>query len=341
MTDPLLDVRELSVSYPISQGTFIQREVGRVHALNRVSLTVNRGESVGLVGESGCGKSTLARAIVGLVQPASGEILLEGRDLNRARGRSAREHRRRLQMIFQDPYDSLDPRMTIGDIVAEGLDIHGLASGEQRRTRVLESLDQVHLPRNVIRRYPRALSGGQRQRVAIARALAVEPIALVLDEPLSGLDVSVQAQIIKVLNELRQRENLTFLFITHDLSVVPRLCDRLAVMYLGKIVEIGSVESVLGAPRHPYTEALLSAVPVPDPDKEAARDRILLTGDVPSPSEPPTGCVFYSRCPYRGDPRCESEEPALRQVSSDHWVATFCEIEGAPTPAGEYARTPE
>jgi oligopeptide/dipeptide ABC transporter ATP-binding protein len=328
---PFLTLEDVHASYPIVQGAFVRRIVARVRAVDGVSLTIDRGEAFGLVGESGCGKTSLARVVVRLLQPTSGRVLIEGRDVRSFRGVEGQRLRRRLQLVFQDPYDSLNGRMIVGDIVAEGLRIHRLAEGAALRQRVGELLEQVHLRADLARRYPRELSGGQRQRVAIARALAVEPELLVLDEPVSSLDVSVQAQILNLLGELREGRGLTYLFISHDLAVVRHLCDRTAVMYLGRIVELGSTEAVIANPLHPYTQALVSAVP--EPEVEAAPQRILLQGDLPSPTSPPGGCPVHTRCPA-AETICAHEVPLLEEKEPERTVACHFVV---ATPAGAVA----
>jgi oligopeptide transport system ATP-binding protein len=328
---PFLTLEDVHASYPIVQGTFVRRTVARVRAVDGVSLTIDRGEAFGLVGESGCGKTSLARVVVRLLQPTSGRVLIEGRDVRSFRGVEGQGLRRRLQLVFQDPYDSLNGRMIVGDIVAEGLRIHRLAEGAALRQRVGELLEQVHLNADLARRYPRELSGGQRQRIAIARALAVEPEVLVLDEPVSSLDVSVQAQILNLLGELREGRGLTYLFISHDLAVVRHLCDRTAVMYLGRIVELGSTEAVIANPLHPYTQALVSAVP--EPEVDAAEQRILLPGDLPSPTNPPGGCPVHTRCPV-AETICAHDVPPLEEKEPERTVACHFVV---ATPAGAVA----
>ncbi|HLI28165.1 MAG TPA: ABC transporter ATP-binding protein [Chloroflexota bacterium] len=306
--------------FPVTQGLLLQRRTGWVHAVDDVSFHIRRGETLGLVGESGCGKSTTGRAILQLYRPTAGEVLLEGEDLTRLKGDRLRRMRRRMQMIFQDPYASLNPRMTVGSIIAEPLEIHGLARGKAKQERVAELLRLVNLNPYFANRYPHEFSGGQRQRIGIARALAVEPQFIICDEPISALDVSIQAQIINLLEELQAQFGLTYLFIAHDLSVVRHISDRVAVMYVGKIVEIADRNELYEHPLHPYTQALLSAVPVPDPRVEKRRQRIILTGDPPSPVNPPPACRFHPRCPYVQD-LCREQEPPLQEVRPGHWVA--------------------
>ncbi len=316
---PLLEVRHLKVHFPVRHGVF-SRVRAYVKAVEDVSFTIAPGETLGLVGESGCGKTTLGRAIVRLTDPTSGSILFEGKDLARMSGAELRGRRRRFQMIFQDPYGSLDPRMIVEDIVGEALDIHRLVeSAPGRQKRVEELLEAVGLDRTHAQRYPHELSGGQRQRVGIARALAVEPALIVCDEPVSALDVSVQAQIINLLQDLQQQRGIAYLFIAHELAVVEHISRRVMVMYLGKVVELAEAKAIISAPKHPYTQALISAVPVVDPDSK--RQRIILAGDVPSPMDPPSGCPFHPRCPVAELPRCQAEAPPLRELSPGHWVA--------------------
>jgi oligopeptide transport system ATP-binding protein len=309
----LLEVRDLSKHFRVGRET--------LRAVDGISLEVARGETLGLVGESGCGKTTTARVLVRLYEPTGGEVLFEGRNVHAAEGAEARALNRKVQMIFQDPQASLNPRMVAGDIIAEGLDIHGLAgSREERRDRVHELLETVGLNREHANRYPHEFSGGQRQRIGVARALAVDPEFIVADEPVSALDVSIQAQILNLMRRLQEERGLTYLFISHDLSVVRYISDRIGVMYLGVLVELAPSEEMYSNPVHPYTRALLSAVPIPDPDVEHGRERIVLEGDVPSPTNPPSGCRFRTRCPYATD-ACGREDPVWREVSPGHWVA--------------------
>ena len=290
-----------------------------VKAVDGVSLNIAPAETLGLVGESGCGKTTLGRAVVRLVEPTDGRIVLEGEDLTRLKGSALRARRRKFQMIFQDPYGSLNPRATVGNIIGEALDIHRLApNAAARRQRVESLLQDVGLDHSHAQRYPHEFSGGQRQRIGIARALAVEPKLIVCDEPVSSLDVSVQAQIVNLLRDLQQEHGIAYLFVAHDLAVVRHLSRRILVMYLGKIVEAGEAKATCRSPKHPYTQALISAVPVVDPDSK--RQRIILAGDVPSPIHPPAGCPFHPRCPV-AEARCKTEAPALREVEPGHWVA--------------------
>lgn len=316
----LLSVEKLRMYFPITQGLILQRKVGDVRAVDDVSFAIRRGETLGLVGESGCGKSTTGRSILQLYRPTAGRVRFGEVELTRLQGEGLRKMRRKMQMIFQDPYASLNPRMTVGDIIGEPLDIHKLAKGKARQERVQELLSLVGLNPYFANRYPHEFSGGQRQRIGVARALAVEPEFIVCDEPVSALDVSIQAQIINLLEELQGEFGLTYLFIAHDLSVVRHISDRIAVMYVGKIVELADRNDLYIRPLHPYTKALLSAVPVPDPSVEKRRQRIILTGDVPSPVKPPKGCRFHPRCRYAQE-ECSIEEPQFKEVETDHWVA--------------------
>jgi len=318
--DILLEVKNLKMYFPITQGIVIQRHVGDVKAVDGVNFFIRRGETLGLVGESGCGKSTTGRAILQLYKPTDGQVIFEGQDITKMRGESLRKMRRRMQMIFQDPYASLNPRMTVGNIIAEPLEVHNILSRRERRERVKELLAEVGLNPYFINRYPHEFSGGQRQRIGVARALALQPDFIVCDEPISALDVSIQAQVINMLEDLQEKFGLTYLFIAHDLSVVRHISDRVAVMYLGKLVEMTDRDTLYADPKHPYTEALLSAVPIPDPAIEEKRRRIILEGDVPSPSNPPKGCNFCTRCPRVFEP-CYEQEPEFKEVEPDHWVA--------------------
>ena len=305
----LLEIKNLKKSFPVS-GSFFSKEVGAVKAVNDVSLSIAKGKVLGLVGESGCGKSTLGRCILRLIEPDSGEIYYEGRDILGLTGREMKGKRREMQIIFQDPYASLNPRMTVGDAIGEGLVVHKVAKGKEKREKILELLSMVGLRPDSIDKYPHEFSGGQRQRMGIARALALYPKFIVADEPVSALDVSIQAQIINLLERLKNELGLTYLFISHDLRIVEHLCDRVAVMYLGEIVEIADTSDIYSNPLHPYTRALLSAIPVADP--ESKRERVILTGDLPSPMYPPDGCPFHPRCMYAMD-RCKTEAPALKE----------------------------
>jgi len=314
---PLLSVRNLQKRFPV-RGPLFSRQKAQVHAVEDVSFDVRRGTVVGLVGESGSGKTTTGRAVLRLIEPTAGEIVFDGVDLMTLQKQQLRPYRRRMQIIFQDPFASLNPRMSVETIIGEGLRVHGLASGADRRARVVELLEQVGLGADHLRKYPHEFSGGQRQRIGIARALAVDPSFIVADEPVSALDVSIQAQVVNLLKDLRERLDLTLLFIAHDLGVVEYLCDEVVVMYLGRVMEVAPAKKLYANPAHPYTEALLSAAPVPDPD--APRDRIILKGETPSPINPPSGCVFRTRCPIAA-PECASVVPALEQVSEGHFKA--------------------
>ncbi|WP_184503495.1 ABC transporter ATP-binding protein [Streptomyces botrytidirepellens] len=308
---PVLEVRDLAKLYPLTRGALVKRQTGAVRAVDTVSFDLRRGETLGVVGESGCGKSTLARLLVGLERPTAGSIRYRGEDIARLSGRALRAVHRNIQMVFQDPYTSLNPRMTVGDIVGEPYEIHPEAApkGDRRRA-VQELLDVVGLNPEHINRYPHQFSGGQRQRIGIARGLALRPEVIVADEPVSALDVSVQAQVVNLLERLQDEFGLAYVFIAHDLSVVRHISDRVAVMYLGRFAETGTGPEIYDHPTHPYTQALLSAVPVPDPEAREGRTRILLPGDVPSPADPPTGCRFRTRC-WRAEARCAAEAPAL------------------------------
>ncbi len=319
--DTLVEVKDLKMYFPVTSGIILQRKIADVKAVDGVTFNIKKGETLGLVGESGCGKTTTGRAILQLYKPTSGSIIFEGKDLTELSGSEMRAMRREIQVIFQDPYGSLNPRMTCGDIVGEPLTVHKLTDSKaEYRDRVAELLTVVGLNPYMADRYPHEFSGGQRQRIGIARALAVNPKFIVCDEPVSALDVSIQAQVINLLEELQEQFDLTYLFIAHDLSVVRHISDRVAVMYLGHIVELADRNELYENPLHPYTRALLSAVPIPDPIVEAGRERIILTGDVPSPMNPPAGCVFHTRCPVAIDD-CQAEMPELREVSPGHWVS--------------------
>ncbi|MDQ3443447.1 MAG: dipeptide ABC transporter ATP-binding protein [Chloroflexota bacterium] len=315
-----MDVKNLKMHFPLTQGIIFQRKVGAVQAVDGVSFSVKRGETLGLVGESGCGKSTTGRAILQLYKPTDGNVIFNGSDLTTLDSTQMRKMRRHLQMIFQDPYASLNPRMTVGNIVSEPMQIHKLVAKNERTQRVQELLQTVGLNPYFANRYPHEFSGGQRQRIGIARALAANPDFIVCDEPVSALDVSIQAQIVNLLEDLQEQFGLTYLFIAHDLSVVRHISDRVAVMYLGKIVEVADRNELYDTPLHPYTKALLSAVPIPDPVIERQRERIILTGDVPSPINPPSGCRFHTRCPYVMDV-CKKVDPIFADQGSGHFVA--------------------
>jgi oligopeptide transport system ATP-binding protein len=320
--ETLVDVQDLQIYFPVSAGIIFQRKVADVKAVDGVSFQVKRGETLGLVGESGCGKSTTGKAVLQLIRPTAGNVHFEGTDLTKIKGRELRRFRRKMQMIFQDPYASLNPRMSVGSIIGEPITIHKLASGKEKKDKVQNLLQTVGLNPYFANRFPHEFSGGQRQRIGIARALAVEPDFIVCDEPVSALDVSIQAQIINLLQDLQDQFNLTYLFIAHDLSVVRHISDRVAVMYLGHIMELTDRDSIFENPLHPYTKALLSAVPIPDPAIERERERIILLGDVPSPLRPPSGCVFHTRCPIAID-ECRARRPEWRNVGTadkEHWV---------------------
>jgi oligopeptide transport system ATP-binding protein len=317
---PLLEVSHLVKHFPIKSGVLIDREVARVQAVDDVSFAIRQGETLGLVGESGCGKSTLCRTILQLHEPTSGSVRFEGTEIAGASRRRLRPLRRQMQMIFQDPYASLNPRKRVGQIVGDPLKLHGVASGADLKRRVQELLERVGLSSEHYNRFPHEFSGGQRQRVGIARALALQPKLIVADEPVSALDVSIQAQIINLLDELQDEFGLTYIFVAHDLGVVRHVSDRIAVMYLGKIVEIAPAAELYERPIHPYTVALLSAVPIPDPKENAAREPLVLEGDVPSPIDPPAACRFHTRCPWATG-ICSEVEPELRDYGKGHFAA--------------------
>jgi oligopeptide/dipeptide ABC transporter ATP-binding protein len=315
--DKVLDVVALKKHFPVKKG-LLRRTVGQVYAVDGVSFSINEGETLGLVGESGCGKSTVARTVLRLIEPTEGSILLDGHDVTRLGKAAMRPYRRQMQIIFQDPFSSLNPRMSAGDIVGEPLQVHDIAHGKGKSALVGELFDQVGLRRSQMNAFPHEFSGGQRQRISIARALALNPRLIVADEPVSALDVSIQAQVINLMMDLQREKRLSYLFIAHDLAVVEHISHRIAVMYLGKIVEYTDKTTLFTQPKHPYTQALLAAVPVPNP--KLRRERQLLQGDVPSPINPPPGCTFHTRCPYAMD-RCRQEVPALREIAPGHGVS--------------------
>lgn len=320
-TTPLLDVHNLKVHFPVSTGALFGRTTGYIKAVDDVSLSVKSGETLGLVGESGSGKTTFGRAVLRLLEPTAGQVFFDGEDLTSLSNKEMQQRRRHLGMVFQDPYGSLNPRMTAGGIIGEPLKIHKLFSGkEDYRQQVGDLLELVGLSRTMADRYPHEFSGGQRQRIGVARALAGKPQFIVLDEPVSALDVSIQAQLINLLQDLQEEFNLAFLFIAHDLSVVRHISDRIAVMYLGKLVEISNYKDLYDNPLHPYTQALLSAVPLPDRALERKRERIILKGDIPSPRNPPSGCVFHTRCPMAIE-ECKTIVPTMREIAPDHQAA--------------------
>jgi oligopeptide transport system ATP-binding protein len=317
----LLHVDDLMMHFPIYRGV-IQRQVGAVRAVDGVSFDIKRGETLGLVGESGCGKSTTGRTILQLYRPTAGAVTFEGVDLVHLKGEELRKMRRKMQMIFQDPYASLNPRMTVADIVGEPLVVHNVATGKEIEERVKYLLNVVNLNPSFAGRYPHEFSGGQRQRIGVARALALQPSFIICDEPISALDVSIQAQVVNLLEELQDQFNLTYLFIAHDLSMVKHISDRVAVMYLGIFAELASRDDLYSNPLHPYTRALLSAVPIPDPIADAKRERVILKGDVPSPANPPSGCRFRTRCPI-AEGVCAESRPDFREIKPGHFVACF------------------
>jgi len=329
----MLRVNHLVKEFPIARGVFFKKQIGAVQAVSDISFEIKRGETLGLVGESGCGKSTTARCLLRLLEPTSGEVFFqpepdidgdsEVTDIASANRDTLRELRREIQIVFQDPYASLNPRMTVASIVAEPMTVHGVGNSSARVERVKELLKVVGLSPEHANRYPHEFSGGQRQRIGVARALALNPSFIVLDEPVSALDVSIQAQVLNLLQDLQEEFGLTYLFIAHDLSVVRHISDRVAVMYLGKIVEMADRDELYESPMHPYTHALLSAVPIPDPSIESSRSRIILEGDIPSPANPPPGCRFNTRCPKAVDGHCNVDEPPLQELAPDHWVACF------------------
>lgn len=311
--DYILEVKNLSKHFDMGKGRVLK-------AVDNVSFSIKRGETFGLVGESGCGKSTTGRTIIRLYDATVGEVKFNGKDVHKLQGRDVKAFNRKMQMIFQDPYASLNPRMTVGDIIGEGIDIHKLMSGRQRTERIFELLDTVGLNSEHASRFPHEFSGGQRQRIGIARSLAIEPEFIIADEPISALDVSIQAQVVNLMKKLQQERGLTYLFIAHDLAMVKHISDRIGVMYLGALVEVADSEELYRKPMHPYTEALLSAIPIPDPEIERSRERIILEGDVPSPINPPSGCRFRTRCP-KAMPECAQVIPELKEVEPNHFVA--------------------
>jgi oligopeptide transport system ATP-binding protein len=317
---PLVRVEGLKKYFPITRGLIFQREIGTVRAVDGVDMQIMEGETLGLVGESGCGKSTTGRSILQLYRPTAGKVYYEDLELTNLDGDRLRKARRNFQMIFQDPYASLNPRLTVEAIIAEPLEVHNIGNKKERHERVKELMSLVGLNPSLNNRYPHEFSGGQRQRIGVARALALQPKFIVCDEPISALDVSIQAQVVNLLEELQHKFNLTYLFIAHDLSMVRHISTRTAVMYLGKVVELAERQELYTNPVHPYTQALLSAVPIPDPAKERKRQRIILTGDVPSPANPPSGCRFHPRCPLAIDV-CKEIEPEWREITPGHWVA--------------------
>jgi len=318
--ETLIEVRGLKKYFPITRGILVQREVGAVKAVDDVSFDIYRGETLGLVGESGCGKTTTGRTLIQLYKPTAGHVFYEGEDLTETTGKDLRTLRKRMQMIFQDPYASLNPRWTISRIIGEPLTVHKIARGSAKNDRVAELLETVRLNSSYMNRYPHEFSGGQRQRIGVARAMASDPEFIVCDEPISALDVSIQAQIVNLLEDLQKEMGLTYLFIAHDLSMVRHICNRVAVMYLGTIVELAERDELYNNPLHPYTQALLSAVPIPDPRATRSRERIILEGDPPSPANPPAGCRFHPRC-GKSREECSLETPGWREVEPGHWLA--------------------
>ena len=320
-TQPLVSVQNLVKHFPVARGIIIQRQVGAVRAVDGISFDIQSGDTLGLVGESGCGKTTAGRTILGLYSPTSGKVRIETHEVQAVKGDQPLALRRKAQIIFQDPFASLNPRWTVNSIISEPIWVHKLLQSEKERSeRVKELLELVGLNARHVNRFPHEFSGGQRQRIGIARALASEPMFIVCDEPISALDVSIQAQVVNLLEDLQERLGLTYLFIAHDLSMVRHICDRVAVMYLGVLVELAERDALYEHPLHPYSQALLSAVPIPDPKKDRARHRVVLTGDVPSPLHPPPGCRFHPRCPIVM-PQCSELTPEWRQIEPDHWVA--------------------
>ena len=325
---PLIEIRNLKKHFPVSGG-FFQQQADAVKAVDGISFQVFRGETLGLVGETGCGKTTVGRTMMRLYEPTDGEIIFDGEDFTALGEEKLRQARKRMQMIFQDPYASLNPRMTVGSIISAPLDVHTKMNRKEKHARIQELLDIVGLNPDFVNRYPHEFSGGQRQRIGIARALALEPDLIVCDEPISSLDVSIQAQVVNLLEELQKKIGLTYVFIAHDLSMVRHISDRIAVMYLGKVMELADRDEIYLNSLHPYTQALMSAVPIPDPDLAAERKRIILDGDIPNPKNPPVGCNFNTRCPIAKE-RCFIEEPEYREIEKNHWVA--CHFAGKLTP---------
>jgi oligopeptide/dipeptide ABC transporter ATP-binding protein len=330
-TAPLVELDELRVWFPIRSGIVLDRHVGDVKAVDGVSFAIERGETLGLVGESGCGKSTVGRAMLRLYEPTGGRVLFDGQDITTISDRQLQPLRRRMQMVFQDPFASLNPRHSVGKMVGEPLLVHGIAKGAELQVRVRELLEVVGLPADAAKRYPHEFSGGQRQRIGLARALSLNPELIVCDEPVSALDVSIQAQIVNLLEELQTEFGLTYVFIAHDLAVVRHISNRIAVMYLGRIVEVASSDDLYEHPLHPYTIALLSAIPIPDPSVERARTAIRIPGDLPSPANPPSGCRFHTRCPWIQAARCRDEEPSLRSVEGHEVSCHYAEEIAAGT----------
>lgn len=318
--ETILEVKNVKKYFPIQNNVLFNNNTDYVKAVDDVSLSIRKGETFGLVGESGCGKSTLSRLITRLIEPDEGEIIFDGQDFMKLKGKSLRKERKKIQMIFQNPYESLNPRMTIEDIIGSSFDIHGIAKGKIKRKKIEEVLEKVGLNSKFLTRYPHELSGGQRQRIGIARAIALNPKLIICDESVSALDVSVQSQILNLLKDIQEEFNLTYLFISHDLSVIKNISHRIAVMYLGKIVEISDADTLYESPMHPYTKALLSSIPIPDPEASFQRERIELTGDIPSPVNPPKGCNLCTRCPF-AMPVCHERKPELIETEKDHIVA--------------------
>ncbi len=326
---PLVELDDLRVWFPIKSGIVLDRHVGDVKAVDGVSFEISRGETLGLVGESGCGKSTVGRAMLRLYRPTGGRVVFDGQDITRLSDNALQPLRRRMQMVFQDPFASLNPRHSVGRMIGEPLRVHGIASGAEAGKRMREILEVVGLPADAAGRYPHEFSGGQRQRIGLARALALNPELVVCDEPVSALDVSIQAQIVNLMEELQAELGLTYLFIAHDLAVVRHISDRIAVMYLGKVVEVAPADDLYENPLHPYTIALLSAIPIPDPVVERTREVIHIAGDIPSPANPPSGCRFHTRCPFVQATRCRDEEPLLRELAGHTVACHFAEEIGA------------